>query len=81
MSESKSQAKRTLDYMREHNGITSFEAMKELGIISFPKRICELRALNYEIEDKWEEVENRFGDKIRVKRYFLIKEPSEIKVV
>lgn len=66
------QALRTLEYMREHGSITSFEADIHLGIISFPKRILELKKMGYYITSKFEKVENRFGEKVKAKRYFLI---------
>lgn len=39
------QALMTLKYLQEHGSITSYEAMMELGIMSFPKRICEVEAM------------------------------------
>lgn len=39
------QAKMALEYMKEHGSITSLEAIQELGIMSFPKRICELEQM------------------------------------
>ena len=71
------QAMRTLAYLREHGSITSFEADIRLGIISFPKRILELKQMGFYITSKFEKVENRFGEMVKAKRYYLIEEPKE----
>ena len=68
------QCDRALEYMRTHNGLTSLEALLNLGILSFPKRICELRQRGYYITTKWEQGTDRDGKKFRVKRYFLVEE-------
>lgn len=71
------QALMTLKYLQEHGSITSYEAMMELGIMSFPKRICEVEAMGFLIKRKMETVVNRFGKKVSVRRYYLIEEPKE----
>jgi hypothetical protein len=71
------QVDRAISYMREHGSLTSLEALTELGILSFPKRICEMKKQGFYIKTKWESGEGRNG-KYRVKRYFLIEEPKEI---
>lgn len=71
-----SQALRTLSYLKQHGSITSFEAYNELGIISFPKRILELKKMGYYITSKFEKVRNRFDEEVKAKRYFLIEEPE-----
>ena len=68
------QAKMALEYMREHGSITSLEAIQELGIMSFPKRICELEQMGYLIKKRTEMVTNRYGKRVMVKRYSLIEE-------
>ena len=68
------QAKRALEYMREHGSITSLEGILELGIISLPKRICELEKMGYLIKRNTEVVIDRYGKKTHVKRYSLIEE-------
>jgi hypothetical protein len=71
------QAMMALQYMRENGSITSLEALKDLGIMSFPKRVCELEKMGYLVKRKTETVVNRFGKKVSVKRYSLIEEPTE----
>lgn len=68
------QANMALEYMREHGSITSLEAITELGIMSFPKRICELEQMGYLIKKRSEMVTNRYGKRVMVKRYSLIEE-------
>lgn len=68
------QAEMALAYMKEHGSITSLEAIQELGIMSFPKRICELEKMGYLIKRKTEKVVNRYGKQVSVKRYSLIEE-------
>ena len=68
------QAKMALEYMKEHGSITSLEGILELGIISLPKRICELEKMGYLIKRNTEVVVDRYGKKTHVKRYSLIEE-------
>ena len=72
------QVSRAISYMREHGSLTSLEALTELGILSFPKRICEMKQQGFYITTKWESGESQFGNKFRVKRYYLIEEPKEV---
>ena len=69
-----SQVKMALEYMREHGSITSLEAIQELGIMSLPKRICELDKMGYIIKKRKEMVTNRYGKRVVVKRYSLVEE-------
>lgn len=50
-------------------GISNIEAMSELKICDFRKRVSELRAIGYDIVDMWEPHEGG-----RHKRYFLRRE-------
>ena len=72
------QALLALKYLQTHGSITSLEAVSELGILSFPKRICEIEKMGYLIKKKTETVVNRYGKKVSVKRYSLIEEPKEV---
>lgn len=72
------QVKLTLDHLKKYGSITSMEAQYDLGISSFPKRICELIDMGILIKKKKETVVNRWGKKVSVTRYFLIEEPKEI---
>lgn len=52
-------------------GITNIEAMTELKICDFRKRVSELRTMGYNIVDMWEQHEGG-----RHKRYFLRRETN-----
>ena len=66
-----SQEKRILVYLSENLGITSAEAYQKLGIMRLSARILELKEQGYPIVGVFEESYNRFGDKVRYKRYYL----------
>ena len=57
-----------LRYMKDHKGITSMEAFKYLGVTRLSAKIFELRK-KYIIKDIWLESENRYGQKVRFKKY------------
>ena len=60
-----------LRYLEDFGGITSWEAIKELGITRLSDRIFTLRKI-YDIADEWEYGTKRYGKKIRWKKYRLI---------
>jgi hypothetical protein len=60
-----------LYYMREHHGITTLEANRDLGVTRLSARILELKEKGYDIDGVFVEVTNRYGDTCNVKRYFL----------
>ena len=65
------QADRILAYMKEHGGITSLDASRDLGCMRLGARIFELKERGYDIRGEFVDVENRYGEKCRVKRYWL----------
>jgi hypothetical protein len=63
---------RLLKYLRKHKkGITSLDAIEKLGDTRLSATIFELRK-RYTILDEWINVVNRFGEDVRVKRYFIV---------
>lgn len=60
-----------LEYMIKNGGITSMEAFKHLGVTRLSAKIFELRK-KYIISDVWEESINRYGEKVRFKRYVFL---------
>ena len=66
-----SQNQRILDYMETFGSITQIDALKDLGVMRLASRISDLRSLGYPIESTVEAVENRYGEKCRIKRYRL----------
>ena len=65
------QNQRILDYINENGSITQLEALKELGVMRLASRISDLRRQGYGIISEIETVENRYGEKCRIKRYSL----------
>lgn len=66
-----------LIHLKEHNGITSWEAIKEYGCTRLSARIHELRKRGIEIINKNTYSRNRYGQNVRYVRYCL-KEKEEI---
>jgi len=67
----KPQHELVLEKLQQGYYLTSLDALKELGIISFPKRISTLRNLGHKIEQESITVKGRFGKK-RISRYWMI---------
>ena len=63
------QSERVLAYIREHGAITQLEALKEIGVMRLASRISDLKRRGYDIIGTMVTVENRWGEKCRVKRY------------
>ena len=53
------------------NTLTSLTAGRDLAIGDLPKRMSELKQDEYEFQRDWLTVINRFGEKTRVRRYYL----------
>lgn len=62
---------RVYDFMLEHNGITTYQANKELGETRLSARIFEIKAAGVKVEDEWLNVKNRYKEPRRVKKYFV----------
>lgn len=60
-----------INYCKSHRGITSLDAVRDLGIIRLASRINDLKSRGYSIITEWVEVPNRYGDLTRVKRYYV----------
>ena len=71
MNSNPTQCQRILDYMHDHGSITQLEALKDLGVFRLASRISELRDKGCDIESEMIVVVNRYGEKCRVKRYYL----------
>ena len=63
-----------LRYLEECGSITNYEAIKELGITQCPARINGLKKRGIKIKDEWITVQNRYGDNVKVKKYYIEKE-------
>ncbi len=58
-------------YMRDVGSLTSLKALTELGIISFPKRICEMGRQGIKVKKERITVIDRNNEEKRVIRYSL----------
>ena len=65
---------RIIKYMKKHNGITSQDAFKDLGITRLSARIKELRELGYNISTIMVDGLNRFGEPVRYGLYKLVED-------
>ena len=63
------QEQMVLKYMKEHNGITTLEAFRDLGITRLSARIYDLRTSGKKIISSRETGINRFGEVCYFTRY------------
>lgn len=63
---------RVFDYMADFGSITTLEAITELGETRLSARIFELQEKGIPVSTEWIEVQNRYGEKRHVKRYFIV---------
>lgn len=63
---------RLLGYLKKYGNITQLEAWSELGIFRLASRINDLKNKGHNIIGQMVDVENRFGEKVKIKRYFLV---------
>ena len=61
---------RVLKYLRDFGSITTFEAFTELGCTRLSEYIRQLR-IEMDIEDEWVHTTNRYGERIKYKKYWL----------
>lgn len=67
----KTQAGRLLDALLDGMAVTRLSALTELGIFELSARIKDLEAIGHTIQRKTVEVTNRWGEKTRVKQYWI----------
>lgn len=65
-------AQRVFDYMKDFGSITTLEAYNDLGETRLSARIFELKDSGFDISFEWIEVLNRYKEKCRVKRYYIV---------
>ena len=64
---------RVLNYMKEFGSITTFNAFVDLGCSRLSEYIRQLRQ-EYIIADEWIATTNRYGEKVKFKKYWLKEE-------
>lgn len=65
------QVERINQYMVDFGGITQLDAVRDLGIMRLAARIADMRAAGMTISDEWVHTKNRYGEKVKFKRYKL----------
>lgn len=70
-AKTETQAQKVLKHLKKGRSLTSLSALRLFSVISFPKRICEILAMGYEVEKKRIAVINKFGERVYVNKYKL----------
>ena len=65
------QREQIIQYIRDFGSITSYSAYVDLGITQLASRIRELKQEGYYFTYETEVKKNRYGKKVRFKRYIL----------
>ena len=65
------QEKRLLEYLQTHSCVSRYTGMAKCGIANVPEIIRRLKAAGHPIGDEWASKTNRWGEKVRYKRWFL----------
>ena len=60
-----------LRYLQTGKRLTARDALQTFGVMRLAVRILDLKYSGYEIRREMVEVNNRFGDPVKVARYFL----------
>lgn len=68
------QTERILRHLKDYGSITSLEAMNEYGIMRLASRICDLKAMGYDIRSESTKSVNRYGEPIWYATYKLQEE-------
>lgn len=66
------QRERIVEYIRRFGSISNWEAYEDLGITQLGARIDQLKKEGYEFKTEWESKENRYGERVMFKRYYLV---------
>ncbi len=64
---------KVLQYILDFGSITTFQAFTDLGCTRLSEYIRQLRQTHV-IDDEWIETTNRYGEKVRFKKFFLADE-------
>jgi hypothetical protein len=68
------QIKRIVAYLNVHGSISAYEATTKLSIGSPRKRFSDMRRMGYKLDDEWVEGRNKYNEKWRAKKYFLVED-------
>ena len=65
------QRTRIIEYLKTHDGITQYDAIKHISVMRLASRISEMRKLGYDVRDAWVKGKNKYGEKYRAKKYWI----------
>ena len=66
-----SQTQRLIDHLEKGNKINRISSYNVLGIFELSARVIDAEKVGCVISRKWKKVTNRFGEKVRVKDYWM----------
>ena len=66
-----SQKERILAHLKSGQKLTRLNSWERLGILEAPARITELRQDGYDIRTTMHTVSNRYGEKVRIARWWM----------
>lgn len=83
VSVTETQKKRLMEFFKTGQKITSLEAMKDLGIYRLSARMSEMENVGIPISRESIQVTNRYGQEVRVKRYWVepYRKAAELKAI
>lgn len=65
------QTERLYEHLKEGRAVTDLDALEELGIRRLSARVWDLKKAGINVGDRWITVENRYGEDVKVKEYYL----------
>lgn len=71
------QIERIVNYLKFNDTITQEDAKEDLGIWRLASRISDMKDMGYVINDEYITTYNRYGEKCRVKQYWIVRSPHE----
>ena len=83
VSVTETQKKRLMEFFKTGQKITSLEALKDLGIYRLSARMSEMENVGIPISRERIQVTNRYGQEVRVKRYWVepYRKAAELKAI
>lgn len=66
-----SQVERLIEHLSQGNKINRIASYNALGIFELSARIIDAEKMGCVIEREWRVITNRFGEKVRVKDYWM----------
>jgi hypothetical protein len=65
------QIKRVIEYLKTHESISAYQAVRYLSIGSPRKIFSDMRKKGINLQDKWVNGVNKYGEKWRAKQYWI----------